>query len=299
MRLLKRPYPLSGTPLIFPIYFLVILSAVLLNLTGCKEDPSILGKDFFSGDHLFVKIDSSAAINAYTITGKHVITTSNTFYPIGSMHDSIFGFGNAGIVAQYIPVSTDAPTFIAFIDSMILTLDISRAFGDSVKSQTVRVYELTDDLRSDTFYYSDYNLTGKYLPEELGSATFLPKDSVISIHLTNQDYFSNFVAKPDSVFEKAANFVKVFKGFYIRTDDVTNGGGFALINSNSITTRLDMFYNGGSGGVSSLQYTMYFSSTIPRFSVYSHNYITSPVSKNLDVENANDSIICIFNIQIF
>jgi len=292
MRLLKRPYPLSRTILNVPVFLLTVFTSVLLYLTGCKEDPSILGIDIMPAkDHLFVKIDSSSAINAYTITGKHVVTTSNTFYPIGSMKDSIFGFANAGIVAQYIPVSTTAPSFIAYMDSMILTLDIARAYGDSLKPQTVRVYELTDDLRSDTFYYSDYNVTGNYFPEEIGSASFLPGDSVISIHLTNPDYFFKFIGKPDSIFEKAANFIKVFNGFYIKTDDVTNGGGFTLINPGSITTRLDMYYNGGEGGTSSLLYTMFLSSSVTKFSVYSHSYNTFPVSKNLDVVNANDSLL--------
>jgi hypothetical protein len=292
MRIFQSPNPISRIRLIIPIFLLTVFSAVLINLTGCKEDSNILGRDILpSGDDLLVKIDSSVVISAYTITGKHIITTANNYYPIGSLRDSIFGFSTAGIVAQFAPVSLLPPSSIINIDSMILTLGKTSAYGDSLTSQTVRVYEMNEKLYWDSSYYSDYNISGKYFPTELGSANFAPKDTVIRISLTNYDYINQFIGQPDSVFEKEVNFLNVFKGYYIKPDSVSQGGGFASISSKSVNTRLDMYYNGGSTGGASSLYTMYFDSYTAKFNVYNHYYTGFPVSKNLNVQGSNDSVL--------
>ena len=295
MRIFKSKNPVGRIRLIIHFFFLTVFTVGIFNISGCKEDPSILGRDLLPpGDAMTVRIDSSMVISAHTITGKNIITTSNNYFPIGSMKDSVFGFASAGIVSHYIPVSLlTAPSTIINVDSIVLTLGIAGSYGDSVSSQTVRVYDLNEKLRWDTLYYSDYDVSGKYSLDELGSASFTPQDSIITILLTNGDYQFSFIGNVDSIYENALNFVNKFEGLYIRTDNVTAGGGFTLIDLNSVSTSLDMYYNGISTGVASEKYTMYFASKTSRFNVYEHDYTSYPVSRNLDVEGSNDSVLFI------
>jgi hypothetical protein len=291
MRIYFSSFFIKGAPLTIPAIFLAVFITIVFSFTGCKEDPSLLGRDILPpGDNMYVKIDSSTFVSAYSVSGKHIVTTANTNYPIGCIKDSIFGYSTAGIVAQYIPTALAPPNVVLSVDSIFLTLSIAGSYGDTVTPQTIRVYELTEQLRRDTVYYSDYDITGKYDLVELGSALFSPKDSVIKIRLTREDYLGRFIALNDSVYETIDNFVNVFKGFYIKTDDVSEKGGFAIINSQVLSTRLDMYYN--YGGTGSNSYTMYFAASVAKFNVFSHDYNSYPVKNHLDVPG-NDSILFI------
>ena len=276
-------------PIILRFVFLAV-STAFFTFSGCKEDPNMLGRGILPpGDDMFVKIDSSAVVEAYTIRGKHIVTTGNSLHPLGSLRDSVFGYSTAGIVAQYRPTALTAPSTVVSIDSVFLILKITRAFGDSINPQTVRVFELTEQLPLDTVYYSDYDVTGKYDTEEIGSATFTPNDSIIIIPLLRQDYASKFIAQPDSVYEKIDNFISVFKGFYIKTDNVADKGGYAMINFQLLSTRMDVHYNGGV--LTSNLYTFYFANDVAKFSVFDHDYTSYPVSNNLDLSESNDSVL--------
>ncbi len=272
----------------FKVFLSVVVTVLLVSLDGCQEDPSILGRDILpSEDNFYVKIDSSVVINAYTITGKNVVTSLNQYLPIGSLKDSIFGFSTAGMVAQYLPISPTPPNSIVSIDSFLITLNITRAYGDTLTPQTVRIYGITETLPTDTLYYSDFDVNGKYDLDELGSSVFSPDDSTIKIRITNENYLNRFFVLPDSVYERITNFTQEFKGFYIRTDNVTEGGGYAIINPYVDGSKIEMYYNG------SLKYSMYFSPYVPVFSVFTNDYENYPVSNHLDQPGLNDSILFI------
>ena len=269
---------------------LTILTVAIFSITSCKEDPTLLGRSILPvGDDLIVRIDSSTFISAHTITGKHIVTSLNSYHVLGSMEDSIFGKSSAGFVTQYIPSILVSPSAVLGVDSMILTLAIAGYYGDSVMQQNIYVYELTDELSGDSLYFSDFDPTGKYNSVPLGAATFSPKDSLITIKLTDTDFLNRFINQNDSVYTVSANFLKVFKGLYIKTDEVTVGGGYAIINSLLLSSRLDMHYTYGTG--LSTIYTMNFVGSITKFNVFSHDYTSYPVNVNLNNSASNDSVL--------
>ena len=290
MRIYFSSFLVIATSVKIKVLSLTILIVAIFSITSCKEDPTLLGRNILPvGDDLIVRIDSSTSIDAHTISGKHIVTSLNNFHILGSMEDSIFGKSSAGLVTQFIPSILTSPGAVLGVDSMFLTLAIAGYYGDSVMQQNISVYELTDEFSADSLYYSDYNLTGKYNLIPLGTATFSPKDSLIKIILTDTDFLNRFINQNDSIYTVASNFTKVFKGFYIKTDAVTEGGGYAIINTSLLSSRLDMHYIYGTE--LSNWYTMNFVGSVAKFNVFSHDYTSYPVNVNLNNSTSNDSVL--------
>lgn len=267
---------------------LLLIFGVFIFSMGCKEDPSFLGRNILpSGDDLKVKIDTSIVIDAYTITGRKVVTSLNNYFPVGSLKDSIFGYSTAGLIAQYQPAYLNTPGVINSIDSAMITLTIKKAYGDSITTQTIRIYELTEILDLDTFYYSDFDISDKYNLTEMGSTTFSPQDSFIRIKITNESYFNRFFIQPDSIYQDLEDFTRIFKGFYFKVDNVTGGGGYSLLDLDADSSHIDLYYNGSS------DYVMFFSSNVIRFNVYTHDYESYPINDHLNLPGSNDSVLFI------
>ncbi len=195
---------------------------------------------------------------------------------LGSINnDPIFGKTNANIYLEFKPVffpyyfgntkdsigQAYAPAGTGF-DSVVLCLSYKGFYGDSSKSQHLKVLELNPaetNFKFDSLYQTNYqpfitpsNLLGEVTvtPTDLAKFTFLnnKKDSVnyqIRIPL-NTAFLNKILANSDSSINKPFNsdslFKTVFKGFAIETDGGSGASGLFYIKLTDVNTRLEVHF---------------------------------------------------------
>ncbi len=276
-----------------------IVISLFIILNSCAKDPDNLGRDLLpSSDSIRVKIDSSTFVKSYTITGKRILSSSSEFYVLGSMKDSIFGYGRASLLTQFHPsilVSTDS---IRTVDSLILYLSPANHYGDSLYSMTLRVYELNEKMRIDTNYFSDINPLEYYDPSsELANYTYTARDSIIRVKITDPAFINKFETMPDSIFKDKTDFAEKFYGLFLSADQVTEKGSYTYLNMSNSKTRLTMYYNGHENGDTiSYGYEMSFTSLAAKANVFTHDYAGFPIAANLDLAESGDTLMYIEGI---
>ncbi len=273
-----------------PLFLLSII------ISGCNEDPTLLGRDILppSDDiHTHYYVDSS--ISSVSSFGKPDPTSLNTIMLLGSRTDTVFGMRKADFMTRFyfFPATiADERT----IDSMILRLRVSDYSGDSLSRPMMRIYELTDTLSADTVYYSDETKDNKYDPfVELAHQEINPLDSIIKVVIDNPDFLEKFSLAPDSAFYNLDVFWDLFKGLYITTDDVTEGGNILSIDLSHEDTDLYMYYVDDTTGVK--LFDMYVNTATPRVNLYTHDYTGSRATKYTDSPDEQDTLMFISSLS--
>jgi len=277
-----------------------LVISLFLIFNSCAKDPDSLGRDLLpSSDNIYVRIDSSTVINSYSITGKQLLTSASDFYVLGSMKDSIFGYGSASLLTQFHPKYLSSADSLRRVDSLVLYLSTAGAYGDTLQSMTLRIYEVNQKkLKLDTTYYSDID-PAEYcsMATELASSTFTTVDSIIRVVITDPVFIDKFENMPDSVFKDKADFDEQFYGLYLKVDQVSEGGGYAYFNLSNANTRLTLYYNGDhNGDTISDGYLMGFTSYAAKANVLSHDYAGFPVAANLNLPGAGDTLMYVEGI---
>ena len=267
-----------------------IIISFILFFIACAKDPDNLGRDLLpSSDDINVKVDSTTLISAYTITGKQILSSANELYILGSLKDSIFGYGSASLLTQFHPAILMSADSARTVDSLILFISPAGNYGDTLSQMTMRIFELNQPLQLDTNYFSNINPAEYYTPAaELASGTFTPNDTLIRIKITNTDFLNKFEATPDSVFKDLSDFRDRFYGLYISVDQVTEKGGYSYLNMSSLDSRLTMYYN---GDTLSHSYEMAFTTLAAKANVFTHDYTGFPVSGTLDSPDSKDTVM--------
>jgi hypothetical protein len=282
---------------------LIVSTGIIIGLVvffdSCKKDPDNLGRDLLpSSDSIHVRIDSSTVLTSYSINGKRVLSSSNEFYVLGSLKDSVFGYSSASILTQFHPTYLISADSVRTIDSLILylapndTLDktYNYYYGDRNSEMTLRVFELDQKMTLDTNYFSDINADEYYNSSvEIANTTFTSSDTLIRIKITDPDFIQKFQTLPDSVYKDRADFAEVFYGLYLRVDQSADKGGCTYLNMANSDTRLTFYYFDGD---TTVPYLMTFSNTLAaKANVFSHDYSGFPVAANLNLPEAGDSLM--------
>ncbi|MFV0269023.1 MAG: DUF4270 family protein, partial [Draconibacterium sp.] len=136
---------------------------VLLFILGACTDENELGLETLPGRDL-INVKTSTVkedIKAYINNEFGIVANQVDNILLGSFNDPSFGNTTASLAVQcrlnYFPDFGTNPV----VDSMFLYLYYYGLYGDTVTEQTIRVYEMLDDLKADTFtYIQDINLKG-------------------------------------------------------------------------------------------------------------------------------------------
>lgn len=218
----------------------VLLLGVIVGFSACKKPEDNVGLDILDpADTLGLVISDTATLNTYSLADDSVRTNNLSRNLVGSFLDADFGFVQTSTYTQ-IRLSTnnvgdgENPMDLE-LDSIVLSLTYE--FGDpwygQTDPQTFAVYELDEDLLTDTTYYAhdvintlNDNLvfpgdevqspdTG--LVVVVGEDTLLPQ---IRIRLKDElgQRFLNEWGGPNV--EDNENFLAFFKGIHITTENV-------------------------------------------------------------------------------
>lgn len=272
-----------------------LFSLVLLN--SCNEDAGFLGRNLLPpSDDLYTRFYDQSILNTKASLGNTKVTSENSTILLGSMSDSIFGKRKADFMTRFYinPVVLDSGR-IMDIDSMVLSLDLTHIKGDIDFKPILRVYELTDTLTYyDTVFYSDKLPDGYYDPgTTLFSQEINPLDSLIKVNLNSSDLFSRLIDAPDSVFEDVLEFGELFKGLYITTDDVTEGGSILYLNLVG-GSEINLFYHYQDDTIGTKRVVnLFVNAYTPKVNTYYNDYTNSRATAYMDLPDQQDTLMFI------
>ena len=274
-------------------FFALIAACVF---SACSTEPDLLGLNLTpQGDKLNTYYTDTTTVNAYNM---HVDTlrtsvlpgySGSTFNTIlcGAIYDSIFGKVEASFATQ-LWLSTLNPTIEAgaFTDSVILFLPYAPGFfGDSLASQTIKVYDLNQSLRGDTSYYNNQYITPN--PASLlCTQTFVPdlKDSVIlqdsvkygpMLRLKLDNAWGNKILNGGTNLTTEVAFRSLIKGLYFTATQKNILGTGSILNFDLTNTNagIQIFYHSPSdSGSLSVYVDASYSQRYNTFNFHNYQY---------------------------
>ncbi len=258
----------------------LFLAAVFIS--SCTKTPSPLGSNLLPDSTLQVFYTDTANMVAYSSPIDTTRSSELINNYLGSIVDPVFGQTNAGFYTQIVQPTTghnfgQNPK----LDSLVMQFSYMGVYGDSTANLHLHVYELKNDIFYDSVYYSNHSFP--VFPTDYANYTFQPqpKDvilgndtvrNVIRIRLSDlSDALGNKLLNADStILDSNELFLNYFKGLYFTTDPVENGGALAEFNTNSLNTKLTVYYSNDDND--SLSYTYRIIPTIARVSYFEHNF---------------------------
>ncbi len=278
-----------------------LTAVIIIGLfTACNKKPDQVGLGLQPvSAELSVIFDQSSGLLSHSIREDSVRTDVNVIKTgmLGSMLDPVFGISTAEIFSQF-RLSENGHNFGTnpILDSLILSLSYSSFYGDSMSSQTIRVYELDQDMNPDTSYYSTQSISDYGI--ELASSTFVPApgDSVIvdggmqspQLRIRLSDDFAQKIMNADpNVFDDNESWLAFMKGLHITSEPVQANGGMMLFDMLALHTVLSIYYR-SEDSQDTLSFQFLSNSNCARFTAFDHNdYMDASAEFQAQVLNAD------------
>ncbi|HKJ43140.1 MAG TPA: DUF4270 family protein [Sunxiuqinia sp.] len=280
-------------------------------LWNCKDNPNSTGMGLLPVSDV-KKVGQNVekeSIKAYTKHDVLIRTDEPNNSVFGTFDDPVFG-KTTGSVAFQVQLPYFPPyTANSHADSLILNLYYKGVYGDTITPQSLKVYELQDNLYLDTLtssgssveysYYQDVDLKGMSKPNPIGELGFTPKfrmdstatdtvDQTLSIKLSSE--LADRLIHADSLdMDGPDAFVNFFKGVFVESQDMSSGGGLL----NMVGASMTMYYSNvtDTATTDSLVYNYQVNSNTARVSRYTHDYSMTTFGAKLNDESTADSLI--------
>ncbi len=263
---------------------LAILLAVSLGLfTACQHETSSIGLNMIN--QVGTEFSDTTTVVAYSILEDTINTTNLSANVLGNIHDPVFGDTKATVFAQF-ALGGSSVNFGTnpIIDSVVLTLQLSAAYGDTNSRVGIRVHQLTEALSSDTKYYQNSTVGYDATPlnYSLTGYSICPNTSVIvdtnsySPHLRIRlsQAFGQYLLNNQAYMTSNSSFQDFFKGLCIEAISHTGSTGYMLISSmTSSLTNISLYYHNNTK--TQQKYDFVCNTDCVRFSQYTHNYNSS------------------------
>ncbi|MEA3460598.1 MAG: DUF4270 family protein [Bacteroidota bacterium] len=283
--------------------------AIIIGLIGilssCDITNSELGIDILpAGDNVNLYHDTIFEIDAFTMTGKPVVSSEVTYSAtnvmlLGALEDTIMGKSEGSVVTQFNTSYSYKPADNLEVDSLFLVLYVYDFIGETEADMNLSVYEFTERIYLDTAhkYYSDYDVEGKYNPVPLVQQTITPEDgSTYELLIEDQDFIDKFLAiqNDTTVYYSDSIFKDYFNGIYITAESVSSKGAIARIQLSNSLTRLTMRYANDSTDVDStaerdfaFAHFLIDQYSTQKINVFEHDYSGTPLAEVIDDEHAS------------
>lgn len=271
---------------------LILITAALL--FSCKKDISKIGVDIVGENPLEVIYMDTVTVRVYSELIDSLRTDELSAHVVGVIKDPVFGTLNASVYSQFnINPGNESYNFgtSPAIDSVVLYIAYANVdlYGDTSYQHNWVVYELGDDLKSDSAYYSFQNTRIKHEP--LAYTSFVPNyDSVefieentidetydtsvilnpVKIYLSNE-FGNRIVTSDSSAFDDDETLSDIFKGIYITTLDQnlpSDGGSLVDLDFQSDDTFIRFYYH--NADEDSMSYDLVVNYKTARFSNFNH-----------------------------
>lgn len=280
----------------------VLFLGFLLILSSCRKNEDTVGSDFIDNLVGFDEASSdTASIVSYTTIYDSIPTWKLSYYMLGGMNDPELGTSNAAIVTQM-----DLPTqqfnwsaSSITIDSIVLQINyagVSSYYGNRNSAQTIKVYEITEDLpnNTDEVYFSNRSYTkgatpigswtGSFSEQQMGDSVTYTYNGVynswpshIRIRLDDPTFVEKFKNANQGHFATTADFQSYIKGLMVLPESsslAAGEGAIAYMNMYNSATSVVVYYG---GGTQRADFPIYKSTSI-KANKYSHTHnVTIPI----------------------
>jgi len=267
----------------------IIFAAIL---SSCNEKESILGTDVIDDPSVLQIIDSLELV-AYTENALPLRQSSTATLLLGDVSDPVFGRTTSVFATQF----TFQKKIANFgnnpvCDSIILQFRSSKFTGDSLSKFNIMVKRLSQTIKYDSTYYSNFDVSSITLDENYAlseSYSLTEKDSIIRIPLSTE--LAQYIFTNDStILQTDTLFRKFFNGLAIIPEQISGNGGISSITSSHTDTKMILYYKNDTAD--SLNYAMSIGSFCQRYNLFNHNYSTSEFNTIIgDSINKNSQVL--------
>jgi hypothetical protein len=279
-------------------FFLGSVALVVLTLASCKKDTNVGLNVQPAGDLLNSKVSDTTSIVSWSRADDPLHTGGGLLYfVLGNYWDPIFGKAQASIYTQFVlPGATVNVDFdLGHVnknlscDSLVMTLAyIPTYYGDTNTVQTVKVFQLTDDIVVNVQHRTDTAV--RYNPVPVGVKSFYPRPNTKNILKGNP--VGTHIRIPidkslgqwildqsgQAALASDASFVSFIKGFNIQsTANLSNSGKGAMIYlpMTDTLTKLTLYYRNHdlpSVADTTLSFSFEVNGNAARFAHFDHDY---------------------------
>jgi hypothetical protein len=207
---------------------LSIVALVAIFIGSCQKDTLKIGDDILpNSDFVSINSTDTLSIFSYTMFDDSIRTDHPLSSYLGQLYDPYFGSTSAGFVSQ-IRLNTKWDGLPFTVDSVKLILHILTTKGGSSDIvHSISIYEIADQLSTDSAYYSKrkLNLTG-FKVTDIDLPT-LRTDTINDVALRlpgNGVEFGNYILRDTSMLfynNNIPDFRSYFKGLYFAMNSST------------------------------------------------------------------------------
>jgi hypothetical protein len=274
---------------------------------GCNDDSYKIGLELLPAQDSLDVRQNALMVETYTIGPVGIPVYDSLNLPFGVYNDQVFGQTKAGLILEFSP----ANNYIRInegvvVDTVIMDIYYDTIYEDQSYIPQIEVFELTDGLDKSARYYSDFDLNGKYNPDNLAiSLTEKPDtinrlslllnhslgESILDIpEMNDSAVFASY--KIDSVFDVR------FRGLYLNPVDMESDGG--LMNIRSVLFTVSFHTNTDTASISfaflprDTRYLTVDGQIVPMgdrsIKIFDHDYSASEIA-HLNDSNVHDTFI--------
>ncbi len=238
--------------------FYIVYLLFITSLISCYKPAGEIGAIVQPQNSLLqVAWTDTAMVYAYSVPDDTVRTDGLSTTLLGSLMDPTFGHTTASFYSQFMLENTghrfgENPQ----VDSLVLQLRYTGgSYGDSTTYLTARVYQMEGSIYLDSTYTSNIDIP--VYPTDYANHTFIPKptDSIVvgddtvsaalRINLSNiNPGLADYLINIDTVLMDSNDvFIDYFKGLYVTTDQVTDGGSLVNFDLFSNSSKITLYYH--------------------------------------------------------
>lgn len=285
-------------------FLLLLLAFIVFANLGCKKS-TLIGNDLLpNADDLNGIYTDTLILHSKTVTEFPLKTSTNSNFLLGTINDPIFGKSSASIYTQVQIgglVDLGNPDSL-FVDSLVLNMEYDGHYGKFDGSQTIKVFQVTQNMYKDSAYYSDKNFS--FFQNEVGqklnfipdftSSLYIAGDTIApSMRIRLSDHLGQDLLNQSKGSNFASNtaFQDYFKGLLISTDTFQNGKGvmyFKMLSSVS-ASKLTVYYH--KPDASALKFDFIIGTDCSVFNHYTHNFISTEIENVIQSTSISDSIV--------
>ncbi|MDD4395917.1 MAG: DUF4270 domain-containing protein [Bacteroidales bacterium] len=267
------------------------LLAVLF--AGCEKEIDTIGLNLQDESLLNAEF-TQIPLSAYSVLEDSINTKNLINNMLGSVNDPVFGKTEAGFCTQFI-LSGSNVTFDGYtptIDSVVLTLQYSGYFGDTLSPLRLQVYKLSESLSQSAYYSNDVpSITGGNLVYSNASLSPKPSSSVVIDSITSaahmrvrlNDDFGRFLLQ-DCDLTSTTSFQNDFYGLAVKAQlaNSSQTGNMCYISLTSSLSGISVYYtlNG-----EQKKYSFPISSACTRYNFFTHDYSSAAPNLRRQVLN--------------
>ena len=277
-------------------YFFLAISFLACFSFACKN-PDEIGADVIpAGSQLNLILSDTSTVVSQTALEDSVRGDELSLSLLGSYNDPVFGNSTASVYAQvYLSGTPDFGT-VTQSDSFVLSLSYSGYYGDTLSSQIVNVYRLSDDMYLDSSYYTFKTFADNGIP--IGSMTYQPhpnqnvvvdttaESPQLRIRLDQTLADQLMALNGHAEFSTNDLWIAYFKGLRIQATRLGLPDTGSISYFNFYNSKLTMYYHDTSNTIK----TYNFSLSGARVNHFDHDYTGTAVGMQLTDPTSGDSI---------